>query len=97
VRMLRLLFSALCLPILSIQAGAGAAPGWRIAQATESGISDNIDGRTQASGSLNSVNVVCHLIESAASTYDLPVVFLIRLIWQESRFDLGSEQSGAAA
>ena len=39
---------------------------------------------------------MCHLIESAASTYDLPLVFLIRLIWQESRFDLGAVSPAGA-
>jgi Transglycosylase SLT domain/SPOR domain len=33
---------------------------------------------------------VCHSIESAASAYDLPLVFLTRLIWQESRFGVGA-------
>ena len=93
MRILRLLFSALCLP--SIHAGAGAADSssWRIAQTIES---ENLDDHTQASGSLNRVNIVCHLIESAASTYDLPLVFLIRLIWQESRFDLGAVSPAGA-
>jgi hypothetical protein len=91
------LFSALCLPILSTHAGAGAADSssWRIAQTIESEV-NNLDDHTQASGSLNRVNMVCHLIESAASTYDLPLVFLIRLIWQESRFDLGAVSPAGA-
>jgi hypothetical protein len=98
VRILRLLFSALCLPILSIKAGAGAvdSSGRRIAQTIESEINHNIDDRTRASRSPDSVNVVCPLIESAASTYDLPLVFLIRLIWQESRFDLGAVSPAGA-
>ena len=98
MRILRLLFSALCLPILSIHAGAGAADSssWRIAQTIESEVNNNLDDHTQASGSLNRVNIVCHLIESAASTYDLPLVFLIRLIWQESRFDLGAVSPAGA-
>ena len=96
MRILRLLFSALCLP--SIHAGAGAADSssWRIAQTIESEMNENLDDHTQASGSLNRVNIVCHLIESAASTYDLPLVFLIRLIWQESRFDLGAVSPAGA-
>jgi hypothetical protein len=59
-------------------------------------LNDNLDDHTQASGSLNRVNIVCHLIESAASTYDLPLVFQIRLIWQESRFDLGAVSPASA-
>ena len=95
MRILRLLFLALCSPILSIHAGAGAADSssWRVAQTIES---ENLDDHTQASGSLNRVNIVCHLVELAASTYDLPLVFLIRLIWQESRFDLGAVSPAGA-
>jgi Transglycosylase SLT domain/SPOR domain len=98
VRIRRLLFSALCLPILSTHAVAGAADSssWRIAQTVESEMNDNLDDHAQASGSLNRVNVVCHLIESAASTYDLPLVFLTRLISQESRFDVGAVSPAGA-
>jgi Transglycosylase SLT domain/SPOR domain len=98
VRIRCLLFSALCLPILSTHAVAGPADSsrWRIAQTVESERNDNLDDHTQASDSLNRVNVVCHLIESAANTYDLPLVFLTRLIWQESSFDIDAVSPAGA-
>ena len=98
MRILGLLFAALCLPNLPIHARAGAADSssWRIAQTIESEVNNNLDDHTQASGSLNRVNIVCHLIESAASTYDLPLVVLIGVVWQESRFDLGAVSPAGA-
>jgi Transglycosylase SLT domain/UDP-glucose/GDP-mannose dehydrogenase family, NAD binding domain len=51
---------------------------------------NNLDDHKQPSSTLDSFNVVCHSIESAASAYDLPLGFLTRLIWQESRFDVGA-------
>lgn len=35
----------------------------------------------------NTVDLICHSIETAASKNGLPLEFLTRLIWQESRFD----------
>ena len=82
---LRLVISVLCLPLFSTYTHAGTvdSSSWRIAQNTESEL-NNPDDHKQTSGSLNSVNVVCQSIGSAASEYDLPLVFLMRLIWQES-------------
>jgi Transglycosylase SLT domain/SPOR domain len=84
--------------VLPIHTGASAADSssWRIAQTIESDLNNNPDDHTLASGSLNRVNIVCHLIESAASKYDVPVVFLTRLIWQESRFDVGAVSPAGA-
>ena len=95
--MLRLAISALCLSLFSTYTRAGAADSssWSIAQTSESEL-NNLDDHKQASGFLNSVNVVCHSIESAASDYDLPLVFLMRLIWQESRFDLDAVSPAGA-
>ena len=82
---LRLVISVLWLPLFSTYTHAGTADSssWRIAQNTEFELT-NPDDHKQTSGSLNSVNVVCQSIGSAASEYDLPLVFLMRLIWQES-------------
>jgi Transglycosylase SLT domain/SPOR domain len=98
VRILRLPFSALCLLVLSIHTSPSAADSssWRIAQTIESESNNNSDDHTLASGSPNRLNVVCHSIESAASAYNLPLVFLTRLIWQESRFDVGAVSPAGA-
>jgi soluble lytic murein transglycosylase-like protein len=84
--------------ILSIHKGASAADssGWRIAQTIESELNNNPDDHTPVSDTLYRVNIVCNLIESAASKYDLPLVFLTRLIWQESRFDVGAVSPAGA-
>lgn len=94
---LRLVISVLCLPLFSTYTHAGTvdSSSWRIAQNTESELK-NPDDHKQTSGSLNSVNVVCQSIGSAASEYDLPLVFLMRLIWQESRFDLDAVSPAGA-
>ena len=94
---LRLVISVLWLPLFSTYTHAGTADSssWRIAQNTESELT-NPDDHKQTSGSLNSVNVVCQSIGSAASEYDLPLVFLMRLIWQESRFDLDTVSPAGA-
>ena len=76
-------------------AGTADSSSWRIAQNTESEL-DNPDDHKQISGPLNSVDIVCHSIGSAASDYDLPLVFLMRLIWQESRFNLSAVSPAGA-
>jgi hypothetical protein len=87
----------LCLPFFSTHTHAGTADSssWRIAQNTESEL-NNPDDHKQISGPLNSVDVVCHSIASAASDYDLPLEFLMRLIWQESRFNLSAVSPAGA-
>jgi hypothetical protein len=89
--------SALCVIFLSTHAHAGAteSSSWRIAQTAEPEL-NNLDDHKQTSSFRNSVDVVCHSIETAASDYDLPPVFLVRLIWQESRFDLYAVSSAGA-
>jgi Transglycosylase SLT domain/SPOR domain len=57
---------------------------------------NNLEDHKQPSSTLDPFNVVCRSIESAASAYDLPRVFLMRLIWQESRFDLHAVSSAGA-
>ena len=88
---MRILISALCLPILLIHTHAGAADSssWRFVQTAEPEL-NNLDDHKQPSSTLDPFNVVCRSIESAASAYDQPIVFLTRLIWQESRFDVGA-------
>jgi hypothetical protein len=87
----------LCLPFFSTYTHAGTVDSstWRIAQNTESEL-NNPDDHKQVSGPPNSVDVVCHSIASAASDYDLPLVFLMRLIWQESRFNLSAVSPAGA-
>jgi hypothetical protein len=91
VRILRHVISALCLPILLIHTHAGAADSSsvRLVQTAEPEL-NNLDDHKQPSSTLDPFNVVCRSIESAASAYDQPIVFLTRLIWQESRFDVGA-------
>ena len=43
--------------------------------------------RAQSSASTNTFDSVCQTLQSAAQLNDLPLEFLTRLIWQESRFD----------
>ena len=43
--------------------------------------------RAQSSASTNAFDSVCQTLQSAAQLNDLPLEFLTRLIWQESRFD----------
>jgi hypothetical protein len=97
VRILRHVISALCLPILLIHPPAGAADSstWRSVQTAEPEL-NNLDDHKQPSSTLDPFNVLCRSIESAASAYDLPLVFLMRLIWQESRFDLHAVSSAGA-
>jgi hypothetical protein len=44
-------------------------------------------GRVESPASANDFDLVCQTLQSAARSNDLPVAFLTRLIWQESRFD----------
>ena len=96
MRILRLLFSALCLTLQYKRRR------WRreLIQLAHVRKPSNLKKITTITrkrpGLFNRVNIVCHLIKSAASTYDLPLVFLIRLIWQESRFDLGAVSPAGA-
>jgi hypothetical protein len=97
VSILCLAISVLCLPFFSTYTHGGTADSssWRITQDTDSSL-NNPDDHKQTSGSLDNVNVVCHSIGLAATEYDLPLVFLMRLIWQESRFDLGAVSPAGA-
>jgi len=46
-------------------------------------VSDNLDSVSQG---VDSISAVCLMIKAAASTNDIPAGFLLRVIWQESRF-----------
>jgi soluble lytic murein transglycosylase-like protein len=62
----------------------------RIVQNTEPEISNSVTAEpdhTQSSASTNAFDSVCQTLQSAAHLYDLPLEFLTRLIWQESRFN----------
>ena len=62
----------------------------RMAQNTEAETSDFVTAEpdhTQSSASTNAFDSVCQTLQSAAQLNDLPLEFLTRLIWQESRFD----------
>src|SRR5690349_8743810 len=41
-----------------------------------------------ATAGATAASSVCQTIDQAAATYNLPVEFFTRLIWQESRFDV---------
>jgi Transglycosylase SLT domain/SPOR domain len=95
VSILRFVILALCLTLFSTYTLAGKPSTWRTAQTAGSEV-NNRDNHEQTSDFRNSVNLVCHSIETAASDYDLPVVFLVRLIWQESRFHLDAVSPAGA-
>ena len=60
----------------------------RIVQNTEPEISNSVTAdHTQSSASTNAFDSVCQTLQSAAHLNDLPLEFLTRLIWQESRFN----------
>ena len=62
----------------------------RIVQNTEVEISNSATAEpdhTQSSASTNAFDSVCQTLQSAAQLNDLPLGFLTRLIWQESRFN----------
>ena len=46
-------------------------------------VSENRDSVSQR---VDSISAVCQMIKAAASTMDIPAGFLLRVIWQESRF-----------
>ena len=59
-------------------------------QNTEAETSNSVTAEpdhTQSSASTNAFDSVCQTLQSAAQLNDLPLEFLTRLIWQESRFD----------
>jgi hypothetical protein len=62
----------------------------RIVQSTEAETSNSVTAEpdhTQSSASTSAFDSVCQTLQSAAQLNDLPLEFLTRLIWQESRFD----------
>ena len=62
----------------------------RMAQNTEAETSDFVTAEpdhSQSSASTNAFDSVCQTLQSVAQLNDLPLEFLTRLIWQESRFD----------
>ncbi len=67
-------WSVLVAPVL----GEGLAPS--------STVSDDIGPPDGASQGIDRIASVCQMIKSAASANDLPADFLLRVIWQESRF-----------
>jgi hypothetical protein len=61
-----------------------------IVQNTEPDISNSViaePDHTQSSAPTNAFESVCQTLQSAAQLSDLPLEFLTRLIWQESRFN----------
>jgi hypothetical protein len=62
--------------------------GWQIMRAadkqTTAAPSAKVEGIQSAN---NSLDAICGMLQSSASANDLPLTFLMRLIWQESRFD----------
>jgi hypothetical protein len=50
-------------------------------------VPERAESPTSAPMSTNLVDVTCQTLESAARVNDLPLEFLTRLVWQESRFD----------
>jgi Transglycosylase SLT domain/SPOR domain len=62
----------------------------RIVQNTEVETSNSVTAEpdhTQSPASTNAFDSVCQTLQSAAQLNDLPLGFLTRLIWQESRFN----------
>jgi len=62
----------------------------RMVQNTEPEISNSVTAEpdhTQSSASTNAFESICQTLQSAAHLNDLPLEFLTRLIWQESRFN----------
>jgi hypothetical protein len=62
----------------------------RMVQNTEAETSDSVTAEPdhmQSSASPNAFESVCQTLKSAAQLNDLPLEFLTRLIWQESRFN----------
>jgi hypothetical protein len=70
-----------------------------IAQNTGTETSNSVAAKpddTPSPGSTNTVDLVCQTLQSAARLNDLPLEYLTRLIWQESRFN-AHERSRAGA
>jgi Transglycosylase SLT domain/SPOR domain len=86
------LLARLTTTIASVSAPS-AAQGFfepRMVQNTEAETSNSVTaepGHAQSSTSTNAFNSVCETLQSAAQLNDLPLEFLTRLIWQESRFN----------
>src|SRR6516162_3290860 len=62
----------------------------RTVQNTEAATSNSVTAEPdheQSSASTSAFDSVCQTLQSAAQLNDLPLEFLTRLIWQESRFD----------
>src|ERR1022692_2149147 len=61
----------------------------RAQNATEESSIPNSDksDRTQSPNNISAYDAVCQTLDSAALSHELPLEFLTRLIWQESRFD----------
>ena len=53
---------------------------------TSSAVGDDVRPPDDASQGVDRIAAVCRMIKSAASANDLPADFLLRVIWQESRF-----------
>jgi len=61
-----------------------------IAQNTGTDTSNSVTAKpddTPSLGSTNALDLVCQTLQSAARLNDLPIEYLTRLIWQESRFN----------
>jgi hypothetical protein len=94
------LFARPTVPVISVSAPAAigvarerATQGSfepRIAQNTDAETSNSLTAEpdhTQSSASTNAFDSICQTLQSAAHLNDLPLEFLTRLIWQESRFN----------
>jgi hypothetical protein len=71
----------------------------RLVQNIEAETSDSVAAEpdhTQSSASTNAFDSICQTLQSAADLNDLPLEFLTRLIWQESRFDAHAVSSAGA-
>jgi Transglycosylase SLT domain/SPOR domain len=63
-------------------------PGWQMTQVTDIHAGATSSAKADAIQSANnSLDAICETLQSSASANDLPLTFLTRLIWQESRFD----------
>lgn len=63
-------------------------PGWQTTQVTDKHANATISDKTEGILSAdNSLELICKTLQSSAGANDLPLTFLMRLIWQESRFE----------
>jgi hypothetical protein len=63
-------------------------PGWRIMRVADKQTNATPSAKAEGVQSANnSLDAICRMLQSSASANDLPLAFLMRLIWQESRFD----------